>query len=106
MSAVSSLASLQRQLSARGERVIVRRGNVDVPTLAMVRMLSATEMRQSPSGAYMKYRAVLSPIGLEAILPLRKTDKIVRSGQEREIDAPDHKEAGGRIIRINLDFAG
>jgi len=97
---------LDRQLAAGGETVIIRRGLTDVPVLAAVRALNATEIRSGANGAQINHRAVVSPTGLQTLLPLRATDKLVRGGQERVITAPMPKSIGSTVVRIVIDFAG
>ena len=49
---------------------------------------------------------VLSPSGLAVLLPLRKGDKIVVQGKERNVEFPGPIFMGGTLVRINLVVGG
>ncbi|MER8387306.1 hypothetical protein NKH14_17615 [Mesorhizobium sp. M1380] len=49
---------------------------------------------------------VLSPTGLAALLPLKKGDKAVIDGRERNIELPKPISVQGVLVRIDLLVAG
>ena len=106
MNAAVAIATLDRFLADGGEVVTVRRGPTDINVRTAVRPLGALELRTGANGVQLNHRAVLSPTGLAALLPLRVTDKLVRGGQERAIGMVSPKAIGSAVVRITLDFAG
>ena len=102
---------LDASLSRCGENVIVRRykkdgSNQDFTVRGMVRPLSGPEVRPGAANTQLTMRIILSPTGLETILPLKTTDKVVRGGQERQIGWVDNKSIGDDFIRITADISG
>jgi hypothetical protein len=49
---------------------------------------------------------VLSPTGIAALLPLKKGDKVVVQGRERNIEFPKPVLLGNELVRLNLLVGG
>jgi hypothetical protein len=107
------IARLDDALTRRGEDVTVRRytaatGNprpkTDIATRASVRAVRPEQLvgniDQTASNA------ALSPTGLSALLPLRKGDKVVVDGRERNIEFVKPIRVGGTLVRIDLVVTG
>jgi hypothetical protein len=114
MTPAQIVASLDQQLLAHGEKVIVRRymassgtprPKTDIEDVqAFVRAIKAEEL---VSGIDMTASTVaLSPTGLSALLPLKKGDKVVIQGRERNIELPKPIFVQDVLVRINLLVAG
>lgn len=108
------IADLDAALLDGGENVVVRRYTsasgsprpktdiVNVP--AFVRAVKAEEV---VSGVDMTgSTVVLSPTGLATLLPLKKGDKVVIQGRERNIELPKPILVQDTLVRINLLVAG
>lgn len=108
------IADLDASLVRAGETVTVRRYTApsgtprpkieaeDVP--ASVRAVKPEEMVGDIKATHS--RVVLSPTGLTSLLPLKKDDKIVIQGRERNIDHPGPIFVQGQLVRMNLMVAG
>lgn len=114
MTPSAAIALLDHQLVAHGEKITVRRYTApsgtprpktdieDVP--AFVRAIKAEEL---VGGIDMTASTVvLSPSGLSALLPLKKGDKVVIQGRERNIELPKLIFMQDVLVRINLLVAG
>lgn len=114
MTPASIIADLDASLLRAGEIVTVRRYTApsgsprpktdieDVP--ASVRAVKPEEMVGDIKATYSK--VVLSPTGLSLLLPLKKDDKIVIQGRERNIEHPGPIFVRGQLVRMNLTVAG
>lgn len=108
---LAQVERLNGSLGRSGEEIIVRRysqngSTQDFTVLGKVRALAGEEIRKGSSGVQLAARVILSPTGLEAILPLRTTDKIVRDGQERQIGWVDNLRLGTEYVRVTADIQG
>lgn len=107
MKAADAIAMLDRQLAAHGAAVTVFRGATSVPTKAMVRGLRAEELRSGSSSAQAVSRAIFSPTDFpNGFLPIRKTDKALWNGVQRDILAATPILFGADVVRIEVDFQG
>lgn len=97
-------------LSEVGENIIIRRyvngAPTDIATRGMIGPLSAADVVKGHNGKELSAKAIVSPSGLESLLPLRAGDKIVRGGLERHVEYVDNKQIGPTIVRITLYFTG
>lgn len=107
------IARLDAALARRGETVTVRRytaptgtprPKTDIASRASVRAVKpeelAGEINQTAS------KVVLSPTGLGALLPLKKGDKIVIQGKERNIELPKPIFVADVLVRIDVMVTG
>lgn len=107
------ISRLDASLARHGETVTVRRytsasgtprPKTDIDVKASVRAVRADQLvggiDQTASNV------VLSPTGLAALLPLKKGDKIVIQGRERNIDLPKPIVMQDMTVRIDLLVAG
>lgn len=113
MTPAEAIASLDRQLAAHGETVIVRRytaptGNprpkTEVTVRALVRPAKPAELVEGIDQTASV--AVMSPAGLAALLPLRKHDKLVIQSRERNVEFPQPILVNDTLVRINLLVTG
>jgi hypothetical protein len=114
MTPAETIAALDRQLAEHGETVIVRRytsssgtprPKIDIEDVpAFVRAVKAEEL----VGEIDMTASVvaLSPTGLSPLLPLKKGDKLVIQGRERNIELPKPILVQNTLVRINLLVAG
>lgn len=107
------LARLDASLSRRGETVIIRRytatsgtprPKIDIEVMASVRAIRAEELIGSIDMTASV--VVVSPTGLADLLPLKKGDKCVIQGRERNIELPRPIVIGNALARINLMVTG
>jgi hypothetical protein len=104
---------LDRQLSQHGEDIVVRRytaptgeprPKTDLTVRAFVRAVKAEEMigtiTQTAS------TVVIGPAGLSALWPLRKNDKTVIAGRERNVEAVKPILLANVLVRVDLVVAG
>lgn len=107
------IAALDDALARAGETIIIRRytattGNprpkVDLPVRAGVRAVAAAQLvgviDQSAS------MVIVSPTGLSSLLPLKKGDKVVIQGKERNIEFPKPIFIQDVLVRIELLVTG
>lgn len=110
MNADKIIQDLTRSCFTYGEEVILRRylqGSIkEISTKGYVKQVKSDEQRRDSSGAQLNARVILSPVGLESLLPLKVTDKIVRTGVERNIGCVDNKKIGDQFVRIEIDYKG
>jgi hypothetical protein len=114
MNPESIIADLDASLLRTGEKVTVRRytassgtprPKTDIDNVpAAVRAVKPEEMVGDIKATHS--RVVLSPSGLASLLPLKKDDKIVIQGRERNIDHPGPIFLQGVLVRMNLMVAG
>jgi hypothetical protein len=114
MTPAQLIADLDAALARTGETVIVRRytapsgaprPKTDVTGLkASVRAVKADDLVGDVKQTHSK--AVLSPTGLSALLPLVKGDKLVIQGRERNIDLPKPIYVQDTLVRLVLFVAG
>ncbi len=114
MTPAAAIALLERQLTAHGEDIIVRRytastgsprPKTDITVRASVRAVKAEELIGPIDMTGCK--VVVSPTGLDALLPLKKGDKVVMQGRpERNIELPKPIYVDGTIVRIDLMVTG
>lgn len=107
------IADLDAALAKSGQDIIVRRytapsgdprPKTDLPARASVRPVRANQLigpiDQSASNV------VLSPTGLASLLPLRKGDKAIIQGRERQIEFVKPIEAANQLVRLELMVLG
>lgn len=104
--AADSIERLDESLGEHGESVIIRRGATDVAKLAKCKTLRAEQVISRGTSAQIISQAIMSPVGLEGLLPLRTTDKIVYGGIERAILHAQSIKYLGVVVRVNVEFAG
>lgn len=113
MTPAEMIADLDAALARRGEEIVVRRytattgtprPKIDITVRAAVRPVKPEELVGGIDQTFSK--VVLSPTGLSALLPLRKGDKVVIQGRERNIEFPKPIVDGDKLVRINLTVAG
>jgi hypothetical protein len=113
MTPASAIASLDRQLAEHGEDVVVRRytapsgtprPKTDIAARASVRAVKPEELAGEIDQTSSK--VVMSPTGLAALLPLRKGDKVVVQGKERNVEIPRPIFVGGTLVRIDVMVTG
>lgn len=114
MTPASIISDLDASLVRAGETVTVRRytapGGTPRPKIeeegipASVRAVRPEEMVGDIKATFSK--VVLSPTGLASLLPLKKDDKIVIQGRERNIEHPGPIFVQGVLVRMNLTVAG
>lgn len=113
MTPTQIIANLDASLSRVGETVTVRRWTAptgtprpktDVSVNASVRAVKADELVGDLDMTASV--AVLSPTGLSSLLPLKKGDKLVIQGRERNIELPKPIYVGGTLVRINVMVSG
>jgi hypothetical protein len=102
------IANLDAALIEVGEIVTIRRytaptGNprpsIDIAgVLAAVRALKADELVGTIDQTWS--RVVFSPTKLGPLLPLRKSDKIIVQGRERNIELPQPIFVQGTLVRM------
>lgn len=114
MSPQQAIAALDAALVEGGSTITIRRYTAptgdprpkididDVP--AAVRAVKADELVGAidQTGS----TVVVSPTGLAALLPLRKGDKAVIQGKERNIELPKPIHVQGTLVRIDLLVSG
>lgn len=108
------IADLDASLLRAGEVVTIRRYTASSGTPrpktdiehvpASVRAVKPEEMVGDIKATFSK--VVLSPTGLASLLPLKKDDKIVIQGRERNIEHPGPIFVQGVLVRMNLTVAG
>jgi len=107
------VADLDAAHARRGENIVIRRytaasgtprPKIDITVRATVRPLKPEELVGGIDQTFSK--VVLSPTGLSSLLPLKKGDKIVIQGRERNIEFPQPIFDSDRLVRINLLVAG
>lgn len=107
------IARLDASLARRGEEVVVRRytattgtprPKIDIAVRASVRPVNPEELVGGIDQTFSK--VVLSPTGISELLPLRKGDKVVIQGRERNIEFPKPIFDGDTLVRIKLTVAG
>ncbi|RUM97911.1 hypothetical protein EET67_09865 [Pseudaminobacter arsenicus] len=114
MTPARAIAMLDRQLAAHGEKVVMRRytassgsprPKTDISNVsALVRAIKAEEL---VGGIDMTASTVvLSPTGLAALLPLKKGDKVVIQGRERNVELPKPIFVHDTLVRITLLVTG
>lgn len=107
------IAALDDALRRAGETIIIRRYTAptgsprpksDVSVLAAVRAINATEIVGDidQTGSV----AIVSPTGLDALLPLVKGDMAIIQGREREIELPKPFYVQDVLCRIELLVKG
>lgn len=114
MTPEQAIAALDRQIEAHGQSVVFRRytastGNprpkTDHDCRAFVRPVKAEELVGSIINTFSA--AVLSPTGFPAeLLPIRKGDKLVIDGTERNIELPKPIKMNDVLVRYDLMVAG
>lgn len=107
------VADLDAALARRGEEIVIRRytatsgtprPKTDIAVRATVRPVDAKELVGGIDQTYSK--VILSPTGLSSLLPLKKGDKVVVQGRERNIEFPQPIFDGNVLVRLNLLVAG
>jgi hypothetical protein len=107
------IADLDAALARRGEIVTVRRytaptgdprPKTDIASRASVRAVKPEELAGEIDQTGSKI--VLSPTGIGSLLPLRKGDKIVVQGRERNIELPKPIFVDGTLVRIDVMVMG
>lgn len=113
MTPAQIIADLDAALARRGEDVTVRRytapsgdprPKTDIEARASVRAVKPEELVGEIDQTSSK--VVLSPTGLSALLPLRKGDKIVVQGKERNVELPKPIFVDGTLVRIDVMVTG
>lgn len=114
MSPDQALDLLQLHLAMHGETVTVRRYTAATGTprpktevagvKAHVRALRVDELAGSITQNHLK--VILSPTGLNALLPLRKDDKVLIAGAEKNVDFASHIRVADVLVRIELTVMG
>lgn len=108
MTPADAIASLDRQLAEHGRTVTIRRGSgadkIEATVKAIVRDVQTKEL---VGGIHTVWSLVIvSPTGLSALGALKKGDKVVIDGPEREIQQPKPVHVGNQLVRYNLMVAG
>ena len=111
--ALSIIADLNAALRKSGQDIVLRRytaptgdprPKTDVPVRAGVRPVRADQLigaiDQSASNVF------LSPTGLAALLPLKKGDKAIIQGRERQIEFVKPIEVDNQLVRVELMVLG
>jgi hypothetical protein len=114
MTPAELIADLDQALIRRGTTITIRRygaptgtprPKTDIDAVpAAVRPLRAADLVGAIDQTWS--RVVLSPTGLAALLPLKKGDKIVTEGRERNIEFPSSIEVQNIVVRIILLVSG
>lgn len=113
MTPAELIADLDRALADAGSEIIIvrrytstvePRTKTDVSVVAAVRPLKANELVGSIDQT--ASRVVVSPTGLATLLPLKKGDKVVVQGKERNIELPKPLAVQGTVVRIDLLVSG
>jgi hypothetical protein len=110
----SLIADLDAALADAGSAITIRRytapsgtprPKVDIDNVpAAVRAIHADELAEGIDQTASK--VVVSPTGLAALLPLKKGDKAVIDGRERNIELPKPISVQGVLVRVDLLVAG
>lgn len=107
------IARLDDALARRGETVVLRRytapsgdprPKTDISAKASVRADKGEELVGTIDQTWSK--AVVSPTGIAALLPIRKGDKLVVQGRERNIELPKPILIADVLVRIDLFISG
>ncbi len=108
------IARLDERLAEAGDTVIVRRytapsGNprpkIDVPDVpATVRSVRAEDLVGNIDQTWSKI--VLSPTMIATLLPLKKNDKVMVRGQERNVEIVKPISIQNVIVRVDLMVSG
>lgn len=113
MTAAQAISDLDAALARVGEDVIVRRytapsgdprPKTDITVRGSVRAVKPEQLVGNIDQT--SSNVALSPTGLGALLPLRKGDKAVVQGKERNIEIVKLIVMGGVLVRINLVVLG
>lgn len=107
------IADLDAALLKSGQDIVVRRytapagdprPNIEVTVRASVRPVRPNQLvgaiDQSASNI------VMSPTGLGSLLPLKKGDKAIIQGRERQIEFVKPIEAANQLVRVELMVLG
>lgn len=107
------IADLDAGVADAGESVIIRRytastGNprpkIDRPARASVRPLKADELVGDIDQTWS--RVVLSPTSIADLLPIKKGDKVVIQGKERNVEFPRPIVVQDTLVRLVLMVSG
>ena len=107
------IADLEAGIADAGESVIVRRytaptgsprPKTDRATRATVRPLKAEELVGAIDQTWS--RVVLSPTAIEDLLPIKKGDKVVVQGKERNVEFPRPIFVQDTLVRLELMVSG
>lgn len=114
MNAAELIADLEAALADAGETITVRRytaptgsprPKTDIDSVpAAVRPLKAQELVGNIDQTWS--RVILSPTLVSSLLPLRKGDKVVIQGKERNVEFPQPIGVQDTIVRIELLVSG
>lgn len=114
MTPADIIADMDAFLASSGETVVLRRYTAPTGTprpkiesgdvFAAVRPVRAAELVGSIDQAWSK--VVLSPTGLSGLLPIKKGDKIIIQGRERNVEFPRPFEVQNTLVRIELMVSG
>lgn len=114
MSPADLIADLDAALARTGEPVLVRRYTAPTGTprpktdsgelQAFVRPLKPEELVGGIDQSWS--RVILSPAGLEALLPIAKGDKVIVQGRERNVQFPGPIFVQGTLVRLELMVSG
>jgi len=101
------IADLDQSLLNTGQDVIWRRytattGNprpsIELPIRAAVRPLDPKDFVGNIDSSYS--RVIFSPTGAASMLPIKKGDKIVIDGRERNVEVPKQIRYQNELVRI------
>ena len=113
MTPAQVIADLDQHLADHGQAVTLRRygtpvGNdrpkTDIAINGFVRAIRAEEMVGAIEAT--ASNVTISPTGIGSLLPLKKGDKLVIDGRERNVELPKPKKMADMLVRIDLVVAG
>ncbi|MBI1207503.1 MAG: hypothetical protein GC191_09485 [Azospirillum sp.] len=105
MNAAVAIAALDRGLAAGGETVTVLREGAD-PATVPAKTLGGGGFEPYGDGGQQRFDLVLSRTGLEDLLPLRVTDRLLVAGVERAVRDIRTTAIGAQTVRIELTVEG
>lgn len=100
------IARLDEAIARRGQTVTITKhdNSASVAVKAHVRAVKAEDL-VGPVQQTMS-KVILSPTGLDTVLPLRKGDKVVVDGRGRQIEYVSPMKSGDTLVRIELMVGG
>jgi hypothetical protein len=103
-----AISRLDASIARRGQTVTIIKasGSPSVTVKAHVRPIRAEQIAGDSAITQAFCNVILSPTGLDAVLPLRKGDKCTIDGRQRQIEFPKPLTEADVLVRIELLVGG
>lgn len=106
MTPAAAIAMLDRQFAAHGQTVIVKNRDASATASVKAHVRVAKENEIAGLRQQVWWKVILSPTGLDALLPLRKGDSVTIESRDREIELYAPIRMADELVRIELVVAG